>query len=57
MEQVEFEDDERYILYEHHKDTSRQEALRLLQLMHSRNRVIEELEKLKEGTQEREKID
>ena len=57
MEQIEFEDDEGYICFEHHKEKSRAEALRLLQLLHARNRVDEELKKLKEGTQGQEKID
>jgi hypothetical protein len=57
MEQIEFEDDERYILFEHHKDKSHEAALRLLQLLHARNRINEKLENFRKDTQGPQKID
>ena len=73
MEQVEFEDDTQYICYEYHKENANAAALRLLQVLHARDRVEEELLKVQqqrernskpnsellheEGTQGKEKID
>lgn len=50
---MEFEDDTRYICFEYHKDKANAAALRLLQLLHAKDRIDEELA-TREETQRQE---